>query len=174
MNDPTSMPLDTPETTNSDILPVSDDVPVPVQAAPLEIVDSLSANEFAVELDGQRIKGIFKVSGLFGFKLDVKPSQTKQTFEPFKIVKMVQRDPNTPFNRWQYDTIAARDDIVRPLRNFDIIALDEGQETRRWRVKGAYISEIGYSDFDSGSGELVQETLLIRYDSLQEVWPEMG
>src|SRR5690606_12924135 len=135
-----------------------------------QAIDSLSANEFAVEIEGTRATGIFRVSGLVTFKLDVKPSLTKVVRDPFKIVKMVQRDPNLPFNRWVRETVQATDDIVRPLRTLEIIALDDGVETRRWKIKGAWISEISYSDFDSGSSELVQETLVIHYEDVEERW----
>ncbi|HLU11447.1 MAG TPA: phage tail protein, partial [Oceanobacillus sp.] len=66
--------------------------------------------------------------------------------------------------------VQAKDDIVRPLRTLEIIALDDGVETRRWKIKGAWISEISYSDFDSGSSELVQETLVIHYEDVEETW----
>lgn len=135
-----------------------------------QAIDSLSANEFAVEIEGTRATGIFRVSGLVTFKLDVKPSLTKVVRDPFKIVKMVQRDPNLPFNRWVRETVQAKDDIVRPLRTLEIIALDDGVETRRWKIKGAWISEISYSDFDSGSSELVQETLVIHHEDVEETW----
>ncbi len=135
-----------------------------------QALDSLSANEFAVELENERAAGIFRVSGLTTFKLDVKPAQTKIAREPFKIIKIVQRDPNLPFNRWVRETIQAKDDIVRPQRVLEIVALDDGTETRRWKVTGAWISEISYSDFDTGSSELVQETLIIHYDSIEESW----
>jgi hypothetical protein len=38
----------------------------------VQTIDSLSANEFAVEIDGERVSGIFKISGFHSFKLDVK------------------------------------------------------------------------------------------------------
>jgi hypothetical protein len=135
-----------------------------------QAVDSLSANEFAVELEGVHATGIFRVSGLVTFKLDVKPSLTKLVRDPFKISKMVQQDPELAFNRWVRETVQAKDDIVRPLRTLEVVALDEGVETRRWKIKGAWISEISYSDFDSGSSELVQETLVIHYEDVEEIW----
>ncbi len=134
------------------------------------MVDSLSANEFAVEIDGERATGIFKVSGFASFKLEVKPAITRMMTDTFKIAKMVQRDPNLPFNRWARETIAAKDDINRPKRTLAIIAVDDGNEIRRWTINGAWISEIAYSDFDTGSGELVQETLTIQYESITETW----
>jgi len=135
-------------------------------------VDSLSANEFAVELDGVAAPGIFRVSGLVSYKLDVRPSLTKAQRDPFSIYKMVQRDPELPFNRWLRETIATRDDIVHVRRTLDIVALDDGVEVRRWRVKGAWISEIAYSDFDSGSSQLVEQRLTIQYDEVEEIWPD--
>ena len=84
---------------------------------------------------------------------------------------MVQHNPELSFNRWLRETIEAKDDIVRPARILEIIATDDGVESRRWRLKGAWISEVTYSDFDSSSGELVQETLLIQYDDIETIWP---
>jgi len=133
-------------------------------------VDSLSANEFAVELDGARVTGIFRVSGLIPFKLDVKPTLTKRVRDPFKLTKMVQRDPESPFNRWVKDTVAARDDIVRPTRQLAVIAIDDGTEVRRWFIKDAWIAEVSYSDFNSGSSELIEETLVIYYEDIEEQW----
>lgn len=135
-------------------------------------VDSLSANEFTVELDGVAAPGIFRISGLVSYKLDVRPSLTKTQRDPFTIYRMVQRDPDLPFNLWMRETIATRDDIVHARRTVDVVALDDGVEVRRWRIKGAWISEIAYSDFDAGSSELVQQRLTIQYDEVEEIWPE--
>lgn len=133
-------------------------------------IDSLSANEFEVLLDGVRLQGVFRVSGLLPFKLEVKPSLTKLVREPFKLAKMVQRDPQLPFNVWLRDTVASRDDIVRPTRTLEILAVDDGRETRRWTVTEAWISEIAYSDFNTGSSDLVEETVTIHYDDIEEKW----
>ena len=133
-------------------------------------VDSLSANEFVVLLEGETVKGVFKISGLLPFKLDVKPSLTKLVRDPFKLSKMVQRDPNLPVNRWLRETIEAKEDIVRPTRTLEILAIDDGEESRRWTIKGAWISEIAYSDFNSASSDLIEETLTIHYDDIIETW----
>jgi hypothetical protein len=135
-----------------------------------QAVDSLSANEFAVEVDGARISGIFRILGLTPFKLDIKPSMKKLVREPFKITKMVQRDPESPFNRWLRDSVTSRDDIVRPTRKLAIIAIDDGVEIRRWTIQGAYISEVSYSDFNSSSNELIEETVTVYYDDVIESW----
>jgi len=133
-------------------------------------IDSLSANEFEVQLDGERVVGVFRVSGLTPFKLEVKPSQTKLVRDPFKLSKMVQRDPQLPFNRWLRDTIDSKADIMRPQRTLEIIAIDDGEETRRWTVKGAWISEITYSEFNTANGELIEETITIYYEDITETW----
>jgi phage tail-like protein len=73
-------------------------------------------------------------------------------------------------NRWLRDTIDAKADIVRPKRTVAIIAIDDGEEVRRWTVSGAWISEITYSDFNSGSSALVEETLTIQWDEMEESW----
>lgn len=147
-------------------------VPASSASANLQVVDSLCANEFAVEVDGQRVSGILRVSGLTSFKLEVKTTTSlKQLFDSFKVVKMVQRDPNLPINRWIRETIAAKADIVRPTRTLTVIALDDGVETRRWTAPNAWISEISYSDFNTGSPELVEETLVIQHDGIEESWP---
>jgi hypothetical protein len=133
-------------------------------------IDSLSANEFAVEIEGERLSGVFRVSGLMPFKLDIKPSLTKLVREPFKIAKMVQRDPENPSNRWLRETVAHKNDIIRPTRTVTVIAIDDGVEVRRWTVKGAYISEVIYSDFNTASSELIEETFTIMYEDIEESW----
>ncbi len=133
-------------------------------------IDSLSANEFEVQLDGEVVKGVFRISGLVPFKLEVKPSMTKVVREPFKLAKMVQRDPEIAFNRWLRETIAATDDLARPSRTLEILAIDDGEETRRWTIKGAWISEIAYSDFNTASGDLIEETVTIHFDEISERW----
>jgi hypothetical protein len=90
--------------------------------------------------------------------------------EPFKIMKMVTRDAQSPFNLWLRATIDAREDIVRPTRTVTIIGIDDGTETRRWVVSGAWIAEVNYSDFNTASSELVEETLVIHYDSIATTW----
>lgn len=143
-----------------------------IQVSGVQAVDSLSANEFAVELEGERVAGVFRVSGLISFKLDVRTTTSlKPIKEPVKIAKMVQRDSNAPFNRWLRDTREAKADIVRPTRALAILALDDGIETRRWTLKRAWISEVSYSDFNTGSGELIEETFTIQWDDIDETWP---
>ncbi len=143
-----------------------------IQPVGVQAIDSLSANEFAVQLEDEKIGGIFKVSGLVSFKLDAKTtSALKLVKEPFKIVKMVQRDPKNPFNKWLRETVASQTDIVRPKRTLVISAIDDGVETRRWTVKGAWIIAVSYSDFNTASNELIEETLTIQWDEIEETWP---
>jgi hypothetical protein len=135
-------------------------------------IDSLTANEFGVELEGERVEGIFRVSGFAPFKLDIKSAASPKAIrDQFELVKMVQRDPTLAFNRWLRETAEARTDIVRPQRTLAILALDEGQEIRRWTIKGAWISEVKYSDFNTASGELVEETLTIQWEEIEQTWP---
>jgi hypothetical protein len=142
------------------------------EASPAGVeIDSLTANEFAVEVDGERATGIFRVSGLIPFKIEIKPTLSKVVREPVKIAKMVERDPQNRFNQWVQESYRSREDIVRPTRQLSIIALDEGSETRRWNIEGAYLIEISYSDFNSGSSELVEEVLTIMYEHIDEAWP---
>jgi hypothetical protein len=145
---------------------------VPAQPSTgLKAIDSLSANEFAVEVDGVRIEGIFSVVNLIPFKLDVKTTNAlKMMKDPFKITKMVHRDPENVFNQWLRETIDAKSDIVRPKRTIAIIAIDDGVEIRRWTISGAWISEILYSDFNSGSSALVEETVTIQWDDVEQSW----
>jgi phage tail-like protein len=142
------------------------------ETSTVQAIDSLVANEFEVRLDDELISGIFSVSGLVTFKLDMRVTTTiKKLQEPFKITKMVHRDPYAPFNRWIRDTFAAQDDIIRPTRTVTVTAVDNGVPTRQWVVKGAWISEVSYSDFDSGSSEMVEETITIQYKDIEERWP---
>lgn len=136
-------------------------------------IDSLSANEFRVEVEEQVVDGIFKVSGLAPFKLEVKQtSALKAVKDPLQIVKMVRRDAADPMNRWLRESTDTQTDIVRPTRTLTVVAVDDGAEIRRWVVKGAWISGVSYSEFNSGTGELVEETLTVQWESIDTVWPE--
>ena len=145
---------------------------VPAADTNSRAVDSLVANEFVVHVNEELATGIFTISGLVSFKLEVKTTNTlKRVHEPFKITKMVQRDPYNPFNAWIRETFSADADIVRPKRTVTIIAVDNDVPTRRWVVNKAWISEVTYSDFDSASGDMVVETLTIRHEGIDESWP---
>lgn len=130
-------------------------------------VDSLVANEFAVEIDGEVTSGIFGVRGLTLFQLDDEGNRTKPSFE---ITKMVQRDADAAFNKWHKETVDNRDTDTRPTRSVAIVAIDDGVETRRWTAKDAYIASISYSDYDSASSEMIAETYTIMYSDLEETW----
>lgn len=143
-----------------------------VPAGTLQEIDSLVANEFHVEINGESITGVFRVSGLVSFKLDVKSTTAlKRLYEPFKITKMVQRDPLNAFNTWVRETFAADADIVRPMREITIVAIDDGVIVRRWIVRKAWISEITYTDFNSGSAEMIEETVVIQHDGIEDSFP---
>jgi len=131
-------------------------------------IDSLIANEFAFEIDGHVVSGVFRISDLHTYATDEDGLRIKP---PFEIAKMVQRDGNNVFNQWLRETIDSRDSDVRPRRDVTIVAVDDGVETRRWTAKGAWITEIRYSDFDSSSFEMVAEILVVAYDDIEESWP---
>lgn len=134
-------------------------------------IDSLVANEFAVELDGQPLTGIFRVAGLTTFRLE---SNGNVAHDPFQVVKMVQRDANNPFNAWLRQTLAAKNTGNYPTRTLDVVAIDDGVETRRWSVKGARIIRVAYSSFDTASSEMVEEIVTIDYDGIEETWGASG
>jgi phage tail-like protein len=136
-------------------------------------IDSLSANEFRVEIGGQVVDGIFKIIGLSAFKLEVNQSSSPKALkDPIQIIKMVRRDPNDIVNRWMRESITSHTDIKRVTRTVEVVAVDDGKEIRRWQIKGAWISGISYSEFNSGSGELVEETLTLQWDSVETVWAD--
>ncbi len=142
----------------------------------LHALDSLAANEFRVWLDGVSVSGVFSVKGLTPHSIQplktfwgLLPLPTSLTHKPIVITKMVQRDPNLPFNRWIRDTLA--NPTGKVTREVHIVALDEGQETRRWVLRNAWISEITYSDFDSGSDQLVEERLTLQHEGITMLWP---
>jgi hypothetical protein len=137
----------------------------------LQTIDSLCANEFALEMAGQRLTGIFRVLGFVSFKLAADGAASS---EPFMITKMVRRDGNEPLNAWIRETRAAGNSLARPLRTLVLLALDDGIETRRWTIHGARIVQIAYSDFDTTSGEMVEEKLTIAYDRVEEAFPVTG
>lgn len=134
----------------------------------VKAIDSLSSNEFRVEIDGHVASGIFSVRGLCVRCVPAVGSAPEN--RPLTIIKMVQRDPGLPFNRWMRDTLAQP--AAQVTRDVTIVAVDEGVETRRWSFREAWISEISYSDFDSSREELVEERLTIQHHGVDEVWPE--
>lgn len=129
--------------------------------------DGQLASEFALEIDGQRVSGILALRGLVAFRLDVRTTTAiRKLQEPFKITRMVQHDPQHPCNVWVRETFEAGEDIVRPARTLGLLTLDKGEETRRWIVNDAWISEVTYSDFDSSSSDVLEETLTIQYEDV--------
>lgn len=135
-------------------------------------IDSLVANEFEVELDGEKLPGIFRVSGLVSFKLDgTDESGAYRVQSPVVITKMVQRDGNNAFNRWLRETIKASAGQPRPRRTIEVVAVDDGVEIRRWTLRGAWIKEVRYSDFDTGSSQMIEEIVTIQFGELEESWP---
>ncbi|MCZ7540580.1 MAG: phage tail protein [Anaerolineae bacterium] len=132
----------------------------------IQATDSLSANEFRVEINGTVASGIFGVSGLHSRKVDLEGG--KPVNQPVLITKMVQRDPDLPFNAWIRETLA--NPAAKIARQIAIVALDEGVETRRWVLKDAWISAVGYSDFDSGSDQLIEERVTVQHSGVEEVW----
>lgn len=128
-------------------------------------LDSLSANEFQLEIDGQKIQGIFRISGF-------KPYDFLNTggVNTVLITKMVQRNANNVFNRWLREAITTLNQDVNPTRNLSIVAVDDGIEIRRWTLHNAFITSLSYSDFDSGATELVEEQVLIQYASVELKW----
>lgn len=133
----------------------------------IQAVDSLSASEFQVEINGEIATGIFGVSGIHIRSVDLTAGRLVN--KPLTIVKMVQQDPRLPFNRWTQETLA--NPTSKVTREIAVVAVDEGKETRRWVYKEAWISDIAFSDFDSGSQALVEEQLIIQHNGVEEIWP---
>lgn len=136
-------------------------------ASNMQSVDSLVANEFAVEIGGEVASGIFGVRGLTLFQLDSDGKRIKPSFE---ITKMVERDADNAFNSWHRETVDNRDSDTRPTRSVAIVAIDDGIETRRWTAKDAYIASIRYTEYDTGSFEMIEETYTIMYSEIEESW----
>ncbi len=133
----------------------------------IQAVDSLSANEFHVEINGEVASGIFGVSGLHIRSVDL--SAGRLVHQPLTITKMVQQDPELPFNQWTRETLA--NPTTKVTRVIAVVAMDEGRETRRWVYKNAWISDIAFSEFDTGRDELIEERLTIQHNGVEEVWP---
>lgn len=131
-------------------------------------IDSLIANEFAFEINGEAVSGVFRISNLSTYATDDNGQRIKPSFE---VSKMVERDANNAFNKWLRETMDARDSADKPSRDVTVVAVDDGVETRRWAAKGAWIQSVSYSAFDSSSFEMIAETFVIGYDDIEESWP---
>ncbi len=137
------------------------------ESSGIQAVDSLSANEFRVEIEDEVATGIFGVSGLC--VRCVALSDKRLVNQPVVITKMVQRDPELPFNRWVRETL--ENPTGKATRKIVVVAVDDGTETRRWVLREAWISRISFSDFDTASDVLVEERLTIQHSGVEEVWP---
>lgn len=131
-------------------------------------IDSLIANEFAFEINGEAVSGVFRVGNLVTYATDNEGNRLKPSFE---VSKMVERDGNNAFNSWLRETTDARNSDDNPRRDVTVVAVDDGVETRRWTAKNAWIKSVSYSDFDSSSFEMVAETFVIAYDDIEETFP---
>ena len=131
-------------------------------------IDSLIANEFAFEINGEAVSGVFRVGNLVTYATDNEGNRLKPSFE---VSKMVERDGNNAFNSWLRETTDARNSDDSPRRDVTVVAVDDGVETRRWTAKNAWIKSVSYSDFDSSSFEMVAETFVIAYDDIEEAFP---
>jgi hypothetical protein len=136
-------------------------------------VDSLSANEFRVEINGQTVTGVFSVAGLcpFSIKVDDTGKPIGLNTPPLVLTKMVQQDPTLPFNAWVREAVQARGTIL-PTREITVVALDEGVETRRWVYRNAWVREVTFSDFDTALDYLVEEKITLHYQQVEEIWPQ--
>ncbi len=142
-----------------------------VSSENVQVTDSLSANEFIVEINGQRVTGVFAVSGVSSYMLKMQDGKpVGMDFPPITITKMVQQDPNLPFNQWTRETVSARGTRL-PTRDIAIVAMDEGVETRRWIYRNCWISAIQFSDFDTALDFLIEEKITIQHGGVEEVWP---
>lgn len=132
------------------------------------MVDSLVSNEFAFEINGERVNGILQISHLVTFRLH---EDGTRGMPPFEVAKIVERDAGTAFNRWLRETLDGRHEGKKPRRDVTVVAVDDGVVTRRWTARNAWIQEVRYSSFDSTSFEMVAETYVIGYDDIEDEWP---
>lgn len=130
-------------------------------------LDSLVASEFELEIDGEKLTGIFRVSGFVSYAVDM--DGVRQT-PPFQISKMVQRDPDNAFNRWLIETSASRHLTSRPRREIVLKAVDDGIVTRTWTVKEAFLLSVSYSEFDVASFTMMEEIYSIGYADIEETF----
>jgi phage tail-like protein len=141
------------------------------QGQGIQSVDSLSSNEFIVEIAGERVTGVFAVSGLSSYSLKLEDGKPVGLEYPSLVItKMVQQDPALQFNQWTRETVAARGTRL-PTRDVSVVAMDEGVETRRWIYRNCWISGIEFSDFDTDKEFLIEERITIQHGGVEEVWP---
>jgi hypothetical protein len=132
----------------------------------MQALDSLQGNEFHVEINGEKITGVFRVDGLTTISL----TENGMEKPPIVLAKMVQRDATIPFNRWLRESVGVGDSDQRPTRTLDVVAVDDGEETRRWSLRGAYITSVSYNTFDTSSSDMVEEVVTIAYAAMSEQW----
>jgi hypothetical protein len=132
---------------------------------PATTVDSLISSEFAVEIDGKPVTGMFRVLNLVTFK-----RVSGSLMQPsFSLTKTVQHDSTLPMNVWLAENHqAVKSNGKVPTRDITIKAVDDGKVIRVWAFKGCFIDEVRYSDFDTSNFQLVEEIITISYKSMDE------
>ncbi len=135
--------------------------------ASAQLLDSLVASEFEIEINGSKLTGIFRISNLVSLKFD---ETGKRHTPPFEIAKMVQRDVSSAFNIWLIESTNARSGSTRPTRDIVIKAVDDGLVTRTWTIKNAFLMEVRYSDFNVASFEMVEEVYTLGYEDIVEAF----
>ena len=67
---------------------------------------------------------------------------------------------------WLHKTISGRDGYAAFYKkNFNLIALDPvGAAVEKWEIRGAFITDATFGDYDMASGEVMNIDLTIRMD----------
>ena len=127
------------------------------------MLDSLVSNEFAFEINGERVNGVLHIGHLVTFRLQ---EDGKRLLPPFEVSKIVERDASSVFNTWLRETIAVRESASRPRRDVTIVAVDDGVVTRRWTARNAFPTKVQASDLKADGNEVAIETLELAHEGL--------
>lgn len=121
-------------------------------------VNTLQANEFTVTLDGDAIDSIVA----FDVFTYLTPDDADKPW--LSVLKRVEDDRGTTFNRWLSETLAHSTPSARPRRTFVVTAVNDGNPIRRWTFSGAWIASIAQGGFQVTSHEFAVEQVAIGYD----------
>lgn len=123
--------------------------------------NTLQANEFTVEIDGELIDSIVTCEAFTYLQGDAGGGRSS-----ISMRKRVEDSPTTAFNRWLIETLAAPAADSRPCRTVVVTALNDGTPIRRWTFAGSKIMSIVQGGFEVDSYEFADEQVTIGYDRM--------
>jgi phage tail-like protein len=141
--------------------------------------DSLTAHNFAIQIDGIRCAWFSKISGL-GKSVKVishtqnnpqgrpKVSKSPGTSEGGEVTLSRGSDQTADFKQWVQEGVDGNMAVAR--KNISVIYMDYmGNPIKRFNLINAWACDHTYGELEAGSGSPLNEDVKITYEDIEEV-----